>query len=140
MFGIVPQASRTFRSGTNVAPLVGRGRGPTRECPGRIGPGAQGPIGPAVQALGETLGRDSRRGGGNLPPTPSPWPPALGLEEGQGPVAHPSIYRGMGRTTPPHLLLNPRRPASLLSLFLQTARRRSPAAETLHHLHHAVVL
>src|SRR3954470_19831027 len=68
MFGIVPEASRTFRSGTNVAPLVGRGRGPTRECPGRIGLGAQGPIGPAVQALGETLGRASRRG--ELPPTP----------------------------------------------------------------------
>src|SRR3954470_15717766 len=39
--------SRTFRSGTNVAPLVGRGHGPMRECPGRIGPGAQGPIRPS---------------------------------------------------------------------------------------------
>src|SRR3954466_12795707 len=39
--------SRTFRKGTNVAPPSGRGHGPMRECPGRIGPGAQGPIGPS---------------------------------------------------------------------------------------------
>src|SRR4051812_41439753 len=111
-----------------------------RECPGRIGPGAQGPIGPSRPNLGETLGGASRRGGEDLSPTPPSLVAGLGLGGGVRAGAHPSIYRGLGRTTPLHLLLNPSRPAALLSLSLPTACRRSPAAETLHHLHRAVAL
>ena len=34
-----------------MAPLVGGLRGPKRECPGRFGPGAQGPIGVGVRSM-----------------------------------------------------------------------------------------
>src|SRR4051812_22749997 len=115
LFGIVPEASRTFRSGNNVAPLAGRGRGPTRECPGRIGPGAQGPIGPAGQALGETLGRASRRG--ELAPHSSlvaAGPRLGGGGKGQPPTP---LYK-VGRGAPsPHTSSSPSRlAAALLSL------------------------
>src|SRR4051812_44030512 len=100
LIGIVPEASRTFRRGTNMVPPVGRGHGPMRECPGRIGPGAQGLIGPSRPNLGETLGGASRRGD-YLPPTPPSLASGLGLGGGVRAGAHPSIYRGLG-STPPH--------------------------------------
>src|SRR3954469_20649713 len=139
MFGIVPEGSRSFQSGTNMAPLVGRGHGPTRECPGRIGPGAQGPIGPAGQALGETLGRASRRG--ELAPHSSQVAAGPRLGGGaRGQPANPLYKEGRGAPSP-HTSSNPSRlVAALLSPSLPIARRRSPATETLHLLHHAVVL
>src|SRR3954469_7218508 len=85
LISIVPEASRTFRRGTNVAPPAGRGHGPMRECPGRIGPGGQGPIGPSRPDLGQTLGKLLE--GGTCPPLLPPWPPALGL--GGRARAHP---------------------------------------------------
>src|SRR3954465_6110789 len=88
-----PEVSRTFRRGTNVVPPVGRGHGPMRECPGRIGPGAQGPIGPSRPKQGETLIRASRKGRVLAPRSSLPWPPAQGLEEGQGLAAPLYIKR-----------------------------------------------
>jgi hypothetical protein len=81
----------------------------------------------------------SRRRRENLPPTPPPWAATLGLEE--WPSWLPSLlYKGgLGHSPSPS---NPRRrPIAVPPLLsLATARRRSPAAEILHHKHHAVVL
>src|SRR3954465_12874703 len=82
--GIVPEASRIFRKGTNVAPPSGRGHGPMRECPGRIGTGAQGPIGPNRPARDKPQLGLLEGGESPCPPLLLPWPPAQGLEEGQG--------------------------------------------------------
>ena len=70
-----------------------------------------------------------------MPPTPYP----LGLEEGLG--LRPPLYikRGGGAPTPHTSPPNPSRLASF-PLSLPTVCRRSPAAEILHHIHHAVVL
>src|SRR3954469_24716663 len=70
-----------------------------------------------------------------MPPTPYP----LGLGEGLG--LRPTLYikRGGGAPNPYTFPSNPSRPAAL-PLSLPTACRRSPAAEILHHIHHAVVL
>src|SRR3954465_5209693 len=50
----------------------------------------------------------------------------------------PLYKEGWGRTTPYTFPSNPSRPAAL-PLSLPTVCRRSPAAEILHHIHHAVV-
>src|SRR3954465_4927795 len=111
-----------------------------RECPGRIGPGAQGPIGPSQPIQGGTLIGASRRGESPCPPLLPPL--AAGPRLGGGARAdRPPLYiKRAGAPPPTPLLLNPSRPAALLSLSLPTACRRSPAAETLHHLHRAVAL
>src|SRR4051812_39087776 len=98
-----------------MAPPAGRGHGPMRECPGRIGPGARGPIGPSRPNLGETLKGASRREGGNLPPTPPSLATGLGLGEGLGLAPTPLYKEGWGRTlhTPPPQALAALLPSSL---------------------------
>jgi hypothetical protein len=89
--GIVPKCSRRFRSGAIVGPLDGGLRGPKRECPGHLGQAHQAPKA-QLASPGETLRDSSRRKGGNLPPTPPLWPPALGLGGGAKLGAQPPIY------------------------------------------------
>src|SRR4051812_22863316 len=75
------------------------------------------PIGPAGQALGETLGRASRRGG-ELAPHSSPL--AAGPRLGGGArSSRASIYIKRGGGHHPHTSSSiPSRPAALLSLSL----------------------
>jgi hypothetical protein len=126
--GIVPECSRRFRSGAIVGPLDRGMRGPKGECPGHLGQAHQAPKGQPASP-GETL-RDSSRRKGKLAPHSFPL------------AAGPRTWRRGHAGRPAPLSPNPiRRPiAALPLLFLETARRRSPDAETLHHKHHAVVL
>jgi len=78
--------------------------------------------------------------GGNLPPT-LPSPSRLGIGGGAKlgrPAPHIRGGRGAASPSPPTQTLAAN--CCPPSLSLATARRRSPAAETLHHKHHAVVL
>jgi hypothetical protein len=82
------------------------------------------------------------QGKGNLGGKFSPWGHRLDLEAKAAPLAAPlDLFKGEGRAgvcSPKTLATGPT--AALQSLSLATARRRSPAVETLHHKHHAVVL
>jgi hypothetical protein len=81
-------------------------------------------------------------GKGNLGGKFSSWGHRLDLEAMAAPLAAPlDLFKGEGRAgacSSQTLAASPT--AALQSLSLATARRRSPAAETLHHKHHAVVL
>jgi hypothetical protein len=82
------------------------------------------------------------QGKGNLGGKFSPWGHRLDLEAKAAPLDAPlDLFKGEGRAgacSPKTLAAGPT--AALQSLSLATARRRSPAAEILHHKHHAVVL
>src|SRR4051812_36709157 len=97
-----------------------------RECPGRIGPGAQDPIGPSRPNPRETLGELLEGGGKTCPPLLPPLAAGLGLGGGER-AGRPPLYikRARGAPSPYTSLSNPSRPAALLSLSLPTACRRS---------------
>jgi hypothetical protein len=136
--GIVPECSRRFRSGDIVGPLDGGLHGPKGECPGHLGQAHQAPKA-QLASPGDTL-RDSSRRKGETCPHSSPL--AVGprtWRRGQAGRPASNIREGWGAAP---LSPNPsRRPiAAPPPLSLTTARRRSPAAETLHHKQHAIVL
>src|SRR3954462_15348966 len=98
-----------------------------RECPGRIGPGAQGPIGPSrswisLNSFKLEIGILDKgefklfkleigfldKGEFKL------FKLEIGLEDGQGLAAPPSIYRGLVRPLPPTLTPSPPTLAALL--------------------------
>src|SRR4051812_28224645 len=92
-----------------------------RECPGRIVPGAQGPIGPSRPNLGETLG-GLLEGGETCPPLLPPWLPALGLGGGAR-AGRPPLYIKRAGGTPPHTP-PPQALAALLPSSLSPSRLR----------------
>jgi hypothetical protein len=97
------------------------------------------PLRPSRPAQGKTLRECSRGKGENLPPLhplaagPRAWRrsqvgrPASYIREGWGAASPSSNPICRPNCCPPHL-------------SLVTARRRSPAAEILHHKHHVVML
>jgi hypothetical protein len=82
------------------------------------------------------------QGKGNLGGKFSPWGHRVDLEAKAAPFADPlDLFKGEGRAgacSSPNPSRRPNYCPPLLSLA--TAHRRSPAAEILHHKHHAIVL